>query len=191
MTLPRYLLTYDAVAFLGYLDTIQAANSVTTAKGAANYQSPWLLTDQAGIIFREGKRRCYSLTTKEFSNTQLDVDEEAWEALDEIQGIVGGRIARQGNKQSAWPKGLEPTLEEQPKWARLVDILDEIEEEIRSQQISSSWARKDFRISPLWPLMVTSRHPWNKYDFGHDSHISVGRHGWRVSIDFQPEPSTW
>lgn len=152
MTLPRYLLTYDAVAFLGYLDTIQAANSVTTAKGAANHQSPWLLTDQAGIIFREGKRRCYSLaTTKELLNAQPDEDEEAWEALDEIQGIVGGRIARQGNKQSAWPKGLEPTLEEQPKWARLVDILGEIEEEIRSQQISSSWARKDFRTSPLLP----------------------------------------
>ena len=148
--LPRYLLTYDAVAFLGYLDTIQAANSVTTAKGAANYQSPWLLTDQAGIIFREGKNRCYSLTTtKESFNAHPEDDEEAWEVLDEIQGIVGGRIARRGNKQSAWPKGLEPTLEEQPKWARLVDILDEIEEEIRSQQISGNWARMGFRTSPL------------------------------------------
>jgi DNA excision repair protein ERCC-4 len=147
----RYLLTYDAVAFLGYLDTIQAVNSITTAKGAANYQSPWLLTDQAGIIFREGKRRCYSLTTtKQLQNAPPDEDEEAWEALDEIEGIVGGRIAGQGNKQSVWPKGLEPTLEEQPKWARLVDILNEIEEEIRSQQISGSWARKTsyFRAFP-------------------------------------------
>jgi DNA excision repair protein ERCC-4 len=146
MTLPRYLLTYDAVAFLGYLDTIQAANSVTTAKGAANHQSPWLLTDQAGIIFREGKRRCYSLTSsKEPLNTQTDEDEEAWEALDEIQGIVGGRIARESNRQPVWPKGLEPTLEEQPKWARLVDILNEIEEEIRSLQISGSWTREASR----------------------------------------------
>jgi DNA excision repair protein ERCC-4 len=136
------------VAFLGYLDTIETANSVTTAKGAANYQSPWLLTDQAGIIFREGKRRCYSLTTtKQFLNAQPDEDEEAWEALDEIQGIVGGRIAYQGNKP-VWPKGLEPTLEEQPKWARLVDVLNEIEEEIRSQQISGSWTRESFRIPP-------------------------------------------
>ena len=157
--LPRYLLTYDAVAFLGYLDTIQAANSVTTAKGAANYQSPWLLTDQAGITFREGKKRCYSLNaTKEPSHSHLDEDEEAWEALDEIQGIVGGRIAHQGNKQSAWPKGLEPTLEEQPKWARLVDILDEIEEEIRSQQISNSWARKDFH-TPYGPPNVNLQTP--------------------------------
>jgi DNA excision repair protein ERCC-4 len=145
--LPRYLLTYDAVAFLGYLDTIQAVNSVTTARGAANYQSPWLLTDQAGIIFREGKRRCYSLTTtKQLQHAPQDEDEEAWEALDEIEGIVGGRIAGQGDKQPAWPKGLEPTLEEQPKWARLVDILNEIEEEIRSQQISGSWACEAFRI---------------------------------------------
>ncbi|KAF9652763.1 hypothetical protein BDM02DRAFT_3088779 [Thelephora ganbajun] len=134
-----YLLAYNAVAFLGYLDTIQAANSVTTARGAANYQSPWLLTDQAGTIFREGKRRCYSLTTtKQVLDAQLDEDEEAWEALDEIQSIVGGRIAGQGNKQPVWPKGLEPILEEQPKWARLVDILNEIEEEIRSQQISDT-----------------------------------------------------
>ena len=149
---PRYLLTYDAVAFLGYLDTIQAANSVTTAKGALGYQSPWLLTDQAGIIFREGKRRCYSLTaTKQLQDTPPDEDEEAWEVLDEIEGIVGGRIAGQGNTQSPWPKGLEPTLEEQPKWARLVDILNEIEEEIRSQQISGSWTREASRTSPVRP----------------------------------------
>lgn len=176
--LPRYLLTYDAVAFLGYIDTIQAANSVTTTKGAANYQSPWLLTDQAGIIFREGKRRCYSLSlTEELLNAQLDEDEEAWEALDEIQGIVGGKIARQGNERPAWPKGLEPILEEQPKWARLIDILGEIEEEIRSQQASSGWTRKDFHTSSYGPPNVTSRHPWNEHSFGHDSHISVGRHG--------------
>ena len=144
---PRYLLTYDAVAFLGYLDTIRAANSVTTAKGAGNYQSPWLLTDQAGIIFREGKRRCYSLnTTKQLQNAPPDEDEEAWEALDDIEGIVGGRIAGQEKTQPAWPKGLEPTLEEQPKWARLVDILNEIEEEIRSQQISGSWASEAFHL---------------------------------------------
>ena len=142
----RYLLTYDAVAFLGYLDTIQAANSITTAKGSANYQSPWLLTDQAGIIFREGKRRCYSLTAaKQLQSPPSDEDEEAWDALDEIEGIVGGRIPGQGNKEPAWPKGLEPTLEEQPKWARLVDILNEIEEEIRSQQISGGWAREAFQ----------------------------------------------
>jgi len=147
MVLSRYLLTYDAVAFLGYLDTIQAVNSITTAKGAANHQSPWLLTDQAGVIFREGKRRCYSLTTAEQpQSAPLDEDDAAWEALDEIEGIVGGRIAGQKNKQRAWPKGLEPTLEEQPKWARLVDILNEIEEEIRSQDISGSWARKTSRI---------------------------------------------
>ena len=146
----RFLLTYDAVAFLGYLDTIQAANSVTTAKGSANHQSPWLLTDQAGIIFREGKRRCYSLnTTKQLQNTPSDEDEEAWEALDEIEGIIGGRIDGQGKKQSVWPKGLQPTLEEQPKWARLIDILNEIEEEIRFQQISGGWAREVPRTCPL------------------------------------------
>jgi len=152
MTLPRYLLTYDAVAFLGYLDTIQAANSATTAKGAAGYQSPWLLTDQAGIIFREGKRRCYSLTTtKHLLDAPPDEDEEAWEVLDEIEGIIGGKIAGQGNTQSAWPNGLEPTLEEQPKWDRLVDILNEIEEEIRSQQVSGSWTREAFRAPFLRP----------------------------------------
>lgn len=148
-TLSRYLLTYDAVAFLGYLDTIQAANSITTAKGSANYQSPWLLTNQAGIIFREGKRRCYTLaSTRQLQNAPQDEDEEAWEALDEIEGIIGGRITGQGNKQPVWPKGLEPTLEEQPKWARLVDILNEIEEEIRSQQTSGGWAREVLRTFP-------------------------------------------
>lgn len=142
------------MAFLGYLDTIQAANSITTAKGSANHQSPWLLTDQAGIIFREGKRRCYSLTAaKQLQEPPPDEDEQAWEALDEIEGIVGGRITSQGNNQSAWPNGLEPTLEEQPKWARLVDILNEIEEEIRSQQISGGWASEAFP-TPFFTILL-------------------------------------
>lgn len=90
-------------------------------------------------------------TTKQLQNASSDGDEEAWEALDEIEGIIGGRIAGQGNKDSVWPKGLEPTLEEQPKWGRLVDILNEIEEEIRSQQISGGWAREVFRTRPYDP----------------------------------------
>lgn len=68
-------------------------------------------------------------------------DVDAWDALDEIEDIVGGRVA--GNNptdpKKNWPKGIDPTLEELPKWSRLAAVLTEIEEEIRRQELQGGW----------------------------------------------------
>jgi DNA excision repair protein ERCC-4 len=58
----RYLLTYDALAFHAYLETLIAANSVSVSGGPKVNHSPWMLTDAANIIFKEAKRRCYTLS---------------------------------------------------------------------------------------------------------------------------------
>ena len=50
--LATYLLRYDAVTFLRYLETLRVAEG---------RESMWLLTDAAHVIFEQAKRRVYVL----------------------------------------------------------------------------------------------------------------------------------
>ncbi|KAL9131956.1 MAG: hypothetical protein Q9217_000236 [Psora testacea] len=93
------LLTYDCVSFNKYLDTILAAHQPPPGSNRQN-QSPWLFLDAANTIFETAKRRVY---------TGKPNDGEGPEA------------------SGALPDSLRPVLEEQPKWALLADVLDEIE----------------------------------------------------------------
>ena len=93
------LLTYDAVAFNKYLDTILAAHQPPPGSNRQN-QSPWLFLDAANTIFETSKRRVYSGKTAEST------------------GPV---------QSDSLIESLRPVLEEQPKWAQLAEILDEIE----------------------------------------------------------------
>ncbi len=93
------LLTYDAISFNKYLDTILAAHQPPPGSNRQN-QSPWLFLDAANTIFETSKRRVY---------TGKPTDEENPEA------------------SGALPDSLRPVLEEQPKWALLADILEEID----------------------------------------------------------------
>ena len=93
------LLTYDAVSFNKYLDTILAAHQPPPGSNRQN-QSPWLFLDAANTIFETAKRRVYAGKSEETENS----------------GIRG-----------ALPESLRPVLEEQPKWSLLADVLEEIE----------------------------------------------------------------
>ncbi|KAK4690424.1 DNA excision repair protein ERCC-4, partial [Lecanoromycetidae sp. Uapishka_2] len=93
------LLNYDAVSFNKYLDTILAAHQPPPGSNRQN-QSPWLFLDAANTIFETAKRRVY---------TGKPVEGEG-------SGTAG-----------VLPDSLRPVLEEQPKWAILADVLEEIE----------------------------------------------------------------
>ena len=93
------LLTYDAVSFNKYLDTILAAHQPPPGSNRQN-QSPWLFLDAANTIFETAKRRVY---------TGNPMQGDALEALGTLTG------------------SLRPVLEEQPKWALLAEILEEID----------------------------------------------------------------
>ncbi|KAI0353441.1 hypothetical protein OH77DRAFT_1522621 [Trametes cingulata] len=137
-----YLLTYDALAFHAYLETLIAANTTTESGAARQHQSPWMLTDAAHTIFTYAKRRCYVMNpvpkaakTAQAQQPQvIDVDEEEdWAALDEMEGRTGASSSKGKEKEARkkWlPEGMEPVLEELPKWHLLADILQEIEEEM-------------------------------------------------------------
>ncbi|KAL8903854.1 MAG: hypothetical protein Q9207_003652 [Kuettlingeria erythrocarpa] len=100
-TILHALLTYDAVSFNKYLDTILAAHQPPPGSTRQN-QSPWLFLDAANTIFETAKRRVYSGKPSE-----------------EEEGTPGS--------SGAFSESLRPVLEEQPKWSLLAEVLDEIE----------------------------------------------------------------
>ncbi|EAU93561.2 hypothetical protein CC1G_02791 [Coprinopsis cinerea okayama7 len=149
-----YLLTYDSLQFHAYLETLKEASN-TTASGAAKVNhSPWMMTDAAHIIFENARRRCYTFSAAPMSRStsankqpvviDLVDDEDAWAALDEMEGNTPAPVPSKskGKKEPVvkkerpdWlPEGLDPVLEELPKWDLLTEILQEIEEEIVRQE---------------------------------------------------------
>ncbi|CAD6905668.1 unnamed protein product [Tilletia controversa] len=58
-SLMNYLLTYDAVTFQSYLETLIASNTTTSSGALRQNPSPWLGLDAANTIFREAKARVY------------------------------------------------------------------------------------------------------------------------------------
>lgn len=128
-----YLLTYDAVTFNSYLETI-LASSTTTAKGTARqHQSSWLFMDAANVIFHEAKRRVFIWDSNKAvrsigpAGTTGFEDDEA--ALRESEG-ASTSIQENRGSTTAIPPEVVPVLEENPKWHLLREVLDEIEQEI-------------------------------------------------------------
>ncbi|KAH9875236.1 hypothetical protein J1614_004727 [Plenodomus biglobosus] len=100
-TILHALLTYDAVNFNKYLDTVLAASQPPPGSTKQN-QSPWLFLDAADTIFTTAKRRVYK---GKISNAEL------------------------ASSSNAVPESLEPVLEEFPKWTQLAEVLQEIEQD--------------------------------------------------------------
>lgn len=104
----NYLLSYDSVRFHSYCELI-----IASAKEEKD-PSPWIMSDSANTIFKNAKRRCYVETASRVGDGQGGWGEDAEEA---------------GRPQ--WlPQGMEPVLEELPKWTLLAGVLEEIEGEI-------------------------------------------------------------
>ncbi|KAH1487686.1 hypothetical protein KXX42_003057 [Aspergillus fumigatus] len=99
------LLTYDAVSFVKYLDTIVTAHSPPPGSTRHNY-SPWLFLDAAHVLFQTAKSRVYE-----------------------------GKITR--DAANTLDSTLQPVLEEQPKWAVLAEVLEEIEQDAYLNPVST------------------------------------------------------
>ena len=68
-----------------------------------------------------------------------DEEEDAWDALDEIEGRVGVKSdkakGKERERKKPWlPDEMDPVLEELPKWSLLAEVLKEIEEEMMRQE---------------------------------------------------------
>ncbi|KNC97326.1 DNA repair protein (rad1) [Spizellomyces punctatus DAOM BR117] len=95
-----YLVSYDCVTFNSFLETIVAANASEPSavfRSEAS-QSQWLFLDAAHTVLSAARQRVY-------------------------RRVVGAT----GNLEAGIPPGVEPVLEEQPKWRALIDALRVIE----------------------------------------------------------------
>lgn len=179
------------------MDTLIASNTTTDSGTARQNQSPWMLTDAANIIFQYAKRRCYVMSAASGAQAAAQPDndpyddEDAWEALYEMEGNVpsnvgGSRSAESKTtaKRPAWlPRGIEPVLEEQPKLSLLADVLQEIEEEMmRLESRTTSRACHHVLYHSLIADNVHS-HPGGEYRADHDLLHTRVRDGERVPRD--------
>lgn len=117
--LVNYLLSYDSVQFHSFCEMILAS-------GDGN-KSQWLMTDAANTIFQCAKRRCFTLTAP-----RLEHNDDDWDALDDIEGT---------DKPKWVPRGMDPVLEELPKWSLLAEVLEEIEGEIVNIQTNKAFRK--------------------------------------------------
>lgn len=94
------LLSYDAVSFVKYLDTIVSAHAPPPGSNKHNY-SPWLFLDAAHVLFQTAKSRVY-------------------------EGKLNNELTRLSSSTN-FSSELKPALEELPKWNVLSEVLAEID----------------------------------------------------------------
>ncbi|KAL0488836.1 DNA excision repair protein ERCC [Acrasis kona] len=108
-----YLQRYDCVTFYNFLQTLKLSEGQFGIP-----KSNWILTDQGDDIFELSKNRVYQLITR-----QIQTPPKKQKTLTQMAT----------NRQSPNTETVEDlymVLEENPKWQRLDEILDEINEEI-------------------------------------------------------------
>ncbi|MCL7022586.1 hypothetical protein MKW94_013024 [Papaver nudicaule] len=115
-----YLVRYDAVTYLKYLDTLRVSEGV---------RSIWILADSSHKIFEYAKMRVYRLVqangekltvpNKSVGNKKMKAKEDN-SSEKEVTNASSGVV-------------IEEVLEEAPKWKVLREILEEIEEERQKQ----------------------------------------------------------
>ncbi|KAK9857610.1 hypothetical protein WJX84_003319 [Apatococcus fuscideae] len=98
--LAEYLLHFDAVTFLTYLETLRAGEGIS---------SFWLFHDAAHLILDEAKRRVYEVMNSKKASEAAGSKRKAQEAT---SGFA-----------------IEPVLEELPKWRMVCKIVQELQSE--------------------------------------------------------------
>ncbi|XP_024534735.1 DNA repair endonuclease UVH1 isoform X1 [Selaginella moellendorffii] len=174
--LAEYLIRYDAVTFLKYLDTVRASEGV---------KSVWVFAGPAHRIFELAKRRVYQIVRTDGEQVE-SVVKQASRAVSKgkAQSKNKGRREQEEEEADAKVSGkgveLEVVAEEMPKWKVYKEILEEIQQEIQSRPADlpeDSWksearvlvACKDERTA--WQLQrfilkgpeELMREEWNNY----------------------------
>ena len=106
--LANFLLRYDAVTFLRYLETLRLTEGS---------MSMWMFTQHAHTIFEQSRRRVYALRKQPASGGP--------EGLGEGSGVGGKRAAPPESTAPA----LHMVLEPMPKWRLIEEIVKEIDDD--------------------------------------------------------------
>lgn len=117
-----YLVRYDAVTYLKYLDTLRVSEGG---------RSVWIFAESSYKIFELAKKRVYRLVRSDDDKLGADkigVANKKRKAKEDLQREKEGTSTTSG-------VALEEVLEEAPKWKVLREVLEEIEEERQKQAV--------------------------------------------------------
>uniref|UniRef100_A0ACD5VIP6 Uncharacterized protein n=1 Tax=Avena sativa TaxID=4498 RepID=A0ACD5VIP6_AVESA len=121
-----YLLRYDAVTYLTYLDTLRVSEGV---------RSVWILADSSHKIFELAKRRVYQVTRPDGTKVITSIKRTPTKKR-KVADTSSNKGKETENEDSTTNKddaqkvnALEEVLEEAPKWKVLRELLQEIAEE--------------------------------------------------------------
>ncbi|XP_077237362.1 restriction endonuclease, type II-like superfamily protein [Tasmannia lanceolata] len=113
-----YLVRYDPVTYLKYLDTLRVSEGV---------RSIWIFADSSHKIFEFAKKRVYQLVTSD----GVKLGANCKSPVGKKRRVKGGETGTSSGMV------LEEVLEEAPKWKVLREVLEEIEEERQKQALSN------------------------------------------------------
>ncbi|KAL8152206.1 hypothetical protein V2J09_009966 [Rumex salicifolius] len=120
-----YLVRYDAVTYLKYLDSLRASES---------FRSVWIFAESSHKIFECAKKRVF-LTVKSDAGKLGAHSGNTSNKRRKMKDKVGDKEGGSVPSSSSGKLILEEVLEEAPKWKVLRDILEEIGEE-RQKEVS-------------------------------------------------------
>ncbi|XP_021813564.1 DNA repair endonuclease UVH1 isoform X1 [Prunus avium] len=116
-----YLVRYDAVTYLKYLDTLRVSES---------FRSVWIFAESSYKIFEYAKKRVYRFVTSDGVMLSDKVKSSKGKKR-KLKGDDDKEQAVGGTSSTSTSSGvvLDEVLEEAPKWKVLSEVLEEIEEE--------------------------------------------------------------
>ncbi|KAK4262525.1 hypothetical protein QN277_028075 [Acacia crassicarpa] len=125
-----YLVRYDAITFLRYLDTLRVSES---------FRSVWIFAEGSYKIFDYAKRRVYRLERSD--GVKINESNKSMKSK-KRKCKEDGKDREEGSWSKSSHTGLvlEEVLEEAPKWKVLREVLEEIEEERQKQGVSGEEA---------------------------------------------------
>ncbi|CAK8539532.1 unnamed protein product [Lathyrus sativus] len=122
-----YLVRYDAVTYLKYLDTLRVSES---------FRSVWIFAEASYKIFDYAKKRVYHLVRSD----GMKLDESSKGVKNKKKKVkADNKDTEEADVTSSTSSNgivLEEVLEEAPKWKVLREILEEVEEERQKQGMS-------------------------------------------------------
>ncbi|KAK3150185.1 hypothetical protein QOZ80_3AG0229940 [Eleusine coracana subsp. coracana] len=130
-----YLVRYDAVTYLKYLDTLRVSEGV---------RSVWILADSSHKIFELAKRRVYQVVradgtkdtpTKKRKMTHTSTNIKGRQTVNEDSTTDKNNTAKANADMGIV---LEEVLEEAPKWKVLQELLQEIAEEQTKEHVDNT-----------------------------------------------------
>ncbi|XP_062073860.1 DNA repair endonuclease UVH1 isoform X2 [Humulus lupulus] len=134
-----YLVRYDAVTYLKYLDTLRVSES---------YRSVWMFAESSYKIFELAKKRVYRFVASDGSKlsspskSSTSKKRKLKGGADDNENKIGGSSSMNTNVSIV----LDEVLEEAPKWKVLREVLEEIEEERQEQALSSEELVRDEEV---------------------------------------------